>query len=313
MIDRNPNPILPQYGSANQTVLEEALTTQLKRLDLGRLARRGRLYLLWDAASDPQTAIERYSAFYTSKQSDPMYALCHTFNLDETTDDDNGILAAMVVHNMTLYAVGGNRARIWVWRQNKLLPVLPNPRGSAVGIADEEPALAEVITNSNICQRRLYPGDSAVLTDAAVGQRMAPRVLRLSGLVVQPDAVARAVAQQLRTGAHPQPPVVLVTLPGEATTPGMTPTTGLEYSRSVRPKATSQTNLPPVLIAIMIAAVAITLWMLINRPRITPQLIMDILMPPADTTQTAPAESLTPGTGTPELTPTADETETPKS
>ncbi|MCE5259216.1 MAG: hypothetical protein LLG44_09185 [Chloroflexi bacterium] len=302
MIDRNPNPLQPQYGSANQAQTEQALD-QLN-LDTALLARRGRLYLLCGLSTDALLPTRLYETYYSSKKLDPMRNLYQAVGAAQELDEAATIMGALV-HNMTLYIAGTSQARGWIWRNQRLITVLPDPRGEVLGVPNKAEATTSDTPRCLSSERRLYPGDCIILADSNAEHKMSARLLHKAALFA-PDSngFAESLAQALRTTQHPYPLVTVIQLPGTATTPQLPPQSELEYAHASSMNLTSRAGVSPVLITAILALLAILLAIAVNRPRIPTDVIKGILMGNQAATETAEAA----GTATPGIEATEQPT-----
>lgn len=289
MIERNPNHIEPQHAAVHQPQIEPALA-RLSDFDLSLITRKGRLYLMCGQSVDEDQLASVYGGYYAGKRLDPIESLRQAMQpLVETSRPDATMILALV-HNMTLYSAGIGESRGYIWRGRQLIQVLPDPRGEALGVPGALQGTG-VISGCHFGQRRLYPGDCIILTDARTSRRISARMLRrLGGIASQPSSLAKALAHYARGSQNAHPRLTVIQLPGKAVTPDLPPQTEIEYTKSGSYQTVQRLDIPPILVAVIIAAIAIAIAVIVKRPRITPELIRDILI----TTPVGTPEATTP-------------------
>ncbi|MHB9033953.1 MAG: hypothetical protein ACYC6L_13020 [Anaerolineae bacterium] len=294
MIERNPNPTLPQCGTANQAHIERALDQLAAEFDLATLSRRGRLYIV-SSGVDESVPANIYRQYYASSKFDPMRNLSQVIAAQDS--DSQAAVAGALIHNMTLYTAGTTQARVWVWRNKRLFQVLPSPKGEAVGIPDDVVRIAGRVPTCNCDQRRLYPGDCVILTDASSDHKMSTRLLHRAAMyAASSDSFAKSLAQVLRSAQFSHPVVTVIQLPGSAATPELPPQSQIQYAYSGAADFAPRARVSPILLAAIIALVAILLAVIINKPKISESLLRDIFIGTPMPTETIQAnQSVTPG------------------
>ena len=312
MIQRQSNPIQPHYGQANQPQIELALEPLASSITEALFVRRGRLYLLCDRSEDESMPASLYQGFYLATNYDPMRSLQHAFQRSCSNKGTPTAVAGALVHNMTLYIIGTERTCAWLWRSRRLIQVLPNPKGAAIGIPEKG---SNPVPNQQPChdaQRRLYPGDIIILSSSLAGRKVSPRLLRqVEAFTASPESLARAIAQFTRSNTEPHPPITVIRLPGTPATPQLPPQSQMDFAYADATDVAPRAKVSPILLAVIIAFIAIVLALIVTRPRLPTNLLRDFFIGTPWATYTT--QAVTPGAGspTPKQTPTLQATLTP--
>lgn len=312
MIQRKSNQIQPHYGQANQPQIEPMLEPLAGRITEALLARRGRLYLLCDQSEDESMPASLYQGFYLAANFDPMRSLQQAFQRACSTEGAPTVVAGALVHNMTLYVIGTERTRAWLWRSRRLIQVLPNPKGAAIGLPEKG---SNPVPNQQPChdaQRRLYPGDIIILSSSIAGRKVSPRLLRqVEAFSAAPESLARAIAQFTRSSTEPHPPITVIRLPGTPATPQLPPQSQMDFAYADATDVAPRAKVSPILLAAIIAFIAIVLALIVTRPRLPTNFLRDIFIGTPLATQTTHAATPGAGSPTPKLTATPQATMTP--
>lgn len=312
MIQLKSNPIQPHYGQANQPQVEPALAPLAGRITEALFARRGRLYLLCDQSEDESMPASLYEAFYLAANYDPIRSLQQAFQRACSTEGAPTVVAGALVHNMTLYVIGTERTRAWLWRSRRLIQVLPNPKGAAIGLPEKG---SNPVPNQQPChdaQRRLYPGDIIILSSSQAGRKVSSRLLRqVEAFSSAPEALARAIAQFTRSSTEPHPPITVIRLPGTPATPQLPPQSQMDFAYADATDVAPQAKTSPILIAAIIAFIAIVLALIITKPHLPTNFLKDIFIGTPQATQTIHAATPGAGSPVPTLTVTPQATVTP--
>lgn len=249
----------PTVAEINQS-LRALFLSQTPAIDEATSSRKGYLYWLAEQAVPPEQLQGAYRAFYTGSIFDIQANLAAAWNVHPLDPDQT--IAAIVIHDLSLYALATPKVAIWLWRHGHLLPVLPDPRGTLRGLPSSEAAgpLQQV-------QRRLYPGDMIIVTAAASRQRLTEKAMRRAAqMSLTLDSLAAAVGRLLSAGRKGYPSLCLIQLPTPAGMLYPEAEPSIELVRSGRDAVAVRKSGSPIRLALFLAIIIVIAALLLGLP-----------------------------------------------
>ena len=277
----------PVWGQANQP---EGLASFPPEIENTLASRRGYLCLLCARDADPSAAQEMWRRYYNDRHFDILTSLRDVFGSVRAADQEaeRGILAAMVVLGLDVYAVGVSGVVAWLVRHNDVKHVwhsTPMQQRASVASPNDDSAIEEPLEG----QWRLTPGDAVVLAAGLQESKIGPRRL-LRALRARGSANAQAGTVARMAGGARRPPVIVVQIPGFAPVPEMGPVRRWSSPRPEQAAVQQQQYSSPVRVAVIIAVVAIGVTLAIERPHLSQETVSSLytwMLTPVPTATTA--------------------------
>ena len=277
----------PICGQANQPAPLMAAASE-QWADVALLARKGRLYVLATEKADAEMLSEVYRRYYTSTSYDILPTLRGALQAvyDQSPQARAALPVAWVMQGLSLFIAMTEEGAAWLVRSHEI---------RWLGARREE--AAEDVSQEAIhtAQRRLHVSDVLVVTTRSVaGQITHQKLRRLLYSSVSPTAAAQSVARSATRGAAA--PVTVMQIPSFSPVPDLGPTPNWSNPRAPRAELRPERRHSPIVPAVILAAIAISISLWVNRSQIAAlkpaDLVMRIITTPTATA--TPLRSVSP-------------------
>ena len=256
----------PIWGQANQP---DCLASLPQQVEDTLAARRGFLYLLCSRDADPTVVGGMWRRYYEDRHFDISTSLRTVFVGVRAADEEaeREILAAVVVLELDVYAIGVRGVVAWLVRHNEVKTAwqgAPLQQRASDNWRNERPAIEDLQEG----QWRLTSGDAVVLTAGLPKSEIGPRRL-LRALRGRGSARAQASAVARMAGRAQGHPVTLVRIPGFVPVPEMGPVRRWSSPRPEQAAVQQERHPSPVRVAVVIAVIAIGATLALKRPSLS--------------------------------------------
>ncbi len=249
----------PVCGRANQPPIQPFLPPDA---DPTILSRKGYLYVLADQHANPALIAEIRNQYYADTSLDTIPSLQRALMraYQDSPEARESIPLVLVLQELGVFAVGTDKAAMWLARFDEIRRLLPNIRESRL--------LASLLPTENLpacnlygVQQRLSIGDSIVVTTQPGAQKLTDAVIRRTLRGRQSADKMAAGLAKVASHRKIHVPVTVIHASGFTPIPDLGP--AQQWKTFERPpvKAVSRGTSPiiPALI-IAICAIAFSLW-----------------------------------------------------
>lgn len=263
----------PICGQVNQPVsLMGAASEQWA--DAALLTRKGRLYVLATEEIDAETLSEVYRRYYTSTSYDVLPTLREALQAvySRTPQARAALPAAWVMQGLSLFIAITEEGAAWLVRSHEIRWLGARYEDAKLEVAegtDEEAIYAG--------QRRMHVGDVLVVTTRPVaGQITHQKLRRLLYSSISPTAAAQSIARSAARGAAA--PVTVMQVSSFSPVPDLGPAPNRPSPRAPRAELQSVRRRSPIVPAVILAAIAISISLWVNRSQIAALKPADLMM-----------------------------------
>jgi hypothetical protein len=309
---------LPAYGQANQAQVTAQKQSCPFCADPVTAARKGRLYLL----ATPDAPRELLALFADRYYADLSFdfvpslraALAHAYVADHGYQ--GRILAALIVHELSMYAVATDEGEAYLMRADQIIrPLSEHAMTCEVCVPVDDDPQEQVPMCLRSVKCRLLWGDTIVLGPSRWDQLITRGLQQSSRHSGDPQTLASRLASKLRGRVKARHPFVVVAMPRLSPVARVGPIARPQRLNlpdpppPVVPAMPSRRERSPIWLALAFAAVALAFSVWMRQPQISAgylgEIVMTMLTPtPEVSSSGGGAQVLDPR---PEATPVAGE------